>query len=86
MSDDWNPWEAASANSSQAMVLYEPNQPKRKTPPEIRHSVRLQNKLSTSVKSKASFASDFSSQGINNTHLLDQFPFGQFSDSEVVSF
>jgi hypothetical protein len=86
MSDDWDPWEAASANFSQAMVLYEPNQPKRKTPPEIRYSVRLQNKLSTGVKSKVSFASGSSSQGIDTTNLLDQFSFGKFSDSEVVSF
>jgi hypothetical protein len=29
----WDPWEAASANTSQALVIYEPNQTKRKIPP-----------------------------------------------------
>jgi hypothetical protein len=58
------------------MVIYEPNQPKRKTPPETRHSVRLQNKLSTGVKSKASSVSGSSFQGIDTIYMLDQFPFG----------
>jgi hypothetical protein len=53
-------------------------------PPEIRHSVRLQNKLFTGAKSKVSSASGSSFQDINTTYILEHFSFGHFTDSEVV--
>jgi hypothetical protein len=65
-------------------MVYEPSQSKRKTPPKIRHSARMQNKLSTGAKSKMPPASGLSFRGIT-TNIIDQFPFGQFTDSEVVS-
>jgi hypothetical protein len=65
-------------------VIYEQHQTKRKTLPEIRHSVRLQNKLSTGAKSKVSSASASSFQGTDTTYILEQFFFGHFTDSEVV--
>jgi hypothetical protein len=51
-SDTWDPWKADFANNSQALVVYEPSQNKRKTPSKVRHSARLQNKLPTGAKSK----------------------------------
>jgi hypothetical protein len=83
--DDWDPWEAASANSSQVMVVYEPSQAKRKTPPALRHSAQLQTKLSTGAKSKVSATSDSSFQDIDTNYVLEQFPFGHFTNSEAVS-
>jgi hypothetical protein len=48
---------------------------KRKTPPEIRHSSRLQQKQAKSA----------GPSGIGTDSILDHFPFVNFSDSEVIS-
>jgi hypothetical protein len=67
------------------MVVYEPSQAKRKTPPALRHSAQLQTKLSTGAKSKVSATSDSSFQDIDTNYVLEQFPFGHFTNSEAVS-
>jgi hypothetical protein len=48
---------------------------KRKTPPEIRHSSRLQQKQAKSA----------GPSGIGTDSILDHFPFVNFSNSEVIS-
>jgi hypothetical protein len=81
--DNWDPWEANVA--SQQMVVYADPEDKGKCKAiqEPKHSSRLQQKYTTNTSSSKGTTS--SKPVLGTASLLDNFPFVNFSDAEVIS-
>jgi hypothetical protein len=75
LTDTWDPWEDHAPSKQLVLSTGSSEKGKRNTPPEVRHSSRLQQKQ---VKGAGP-------SGVGTDSLLDHFPFVNFTDSEVIS-